>query len=69
MYSTIKSPTDKEIYISILEKRYPNYDFVLSVGNDSLFIYGEKNDGVHKFSTNLAECMGNPIKKIAYIKI
>jgi hypothetical protein len=66
---TTKPTTDREIFISILEKRYPNYAFTLSVGNDSLFIYGDKNDGVYKFSCNLAESMGNPIKRIAYIQI
>jgi hypothetical protein len=59
---------DIEIYIKILEKRYPKHHFEMNVGGNSLFVYGEEDDKLYSFCQNLSECMCKPIHRIAFIK-
>ena len=59
---------DVEIYIKILQKRYPEHHFELSVGGNALFIYGEDDEKIYPFCQNLSESMCNPVNRIAFIK-
>jgi len=59
---------DIQQYIKILEKKYPQHNFNLSIGGDDLYIYGKNDDMLYKFAQNLSECMLKPVKRIAFIK-
>jgi len=59
---------DVEIYIKILEEKFPNHVFELSIRNDIVFIYGDNDDTVSSFCQNLCDCMCKPVKRIAFIK-
>jgi hypothetical protein len=60
--------TDVDIFISILEEKFPDYFFDLNVKGDVVFVYGENNETVSSFCQNLSECMCKPVKRIAFIK-
>jgi hypothetical protein len=59
---------DIQQYIKILEKKYPRHLFVLSVGGDDLYIYGENDDTLYWFAQNLSESMLKPVERIAFVK-
>jgi len=59
---------DIDIYLNILEKKYPQHYFELNVGGDSLYIYGKSDDTLYLFCENLSEVMLKPVKRIAFIK-
>lgn len=61
--------TDVEIYISILEKRYPNHSFELSVRGKDLYVYGEDDETLYSFCQNLSESMCKPVNRIAFVKM
>jgi len=59
---------DIEIYVKILEKKYPQHHFELNVGGNALYIYGKDDDTLYLFCQNLSESMSKPVNRIAFIK-
>lgn len=59
---------DVDIFINILDKKFPNHCFELNVRGDVVFVYGENDDSVSSFCQNLSDCMCKPVKRIAFIK-
>jgi len=60
--------TDVDIFVNILEEKFPNPCFELNVKGDVVFVYGENDDSVSSFCQNLSDCMCKPVKRIAFIK-
>ena len=60
--------TDVDIFISILEEKFPNHCFELNGRGDVVFVYGENDETVSSFCQNLSDCMCKPVKRIAFIK-
>ena len=49
--------TDVDIFVNILEEKFPNHIFELNVGGDVVFVYGENDATVSWFCQNLSDCM------------
>jgi len=60
--------TDVEIYMGILQEKFPNYHFQLNEIYKVLVVYGVKDDVVYSFCHNLCDCMCKPVNKILFIK-
>ena len=61
--------TDVDIFVNILEEKFPNHFFELNVKGDVVFVYGENDDSVSSFCQNLSDCMCKPVKRITFIKL
>lgn len=60
--------TDLDIFIGILEEKFPNHGFELNRRYDIVFVHGENEDTVSSFCQNLLECMCKPVKWVVFVK-
>jgi hypothetical protein len=60
--------TDIDIFISILQEKFPTYYFRVELRYNALMVFGVEDNTVSSFCENLSECMCKPVKMIAFIK-
>lgn len=59
---------DIDIFISILQEKFPTYYFHLESRYNVLKVFGVEDDTVYSFCENLSECMCKPVNRIDFIK-
>jgi len=60
---------DIEIYVKMLEKRFPRHSFHLSISGYILYVYGEEENDMRSYCDEFSRCMNVPIKRITFIQM
>lgn len=60
--------TDIDIFISILQEKFPTYYFRVELRYNALMVFGVEDNTVSSFCENLSECMCKPVKSIVFVE-
>jgi len=59
---------DIDIFISILQEKFPTYYFRVELRYNALMVFGVEDNTVSSFCENLSDCMCKPVKSIVFVE-